>query len=79
MDAGGRERAGALMAAVTLTGLTALVTLPLAFALLRNGSTTAALVALAPVLLVALVTVGRLVVPPDGDEQDPPPGSHEAL
>ena len=78
MDAGGRERAGAMIAAVTLTGLTALVTLPLAWALLRNGSTTAALVALAPVLLVALVTVGR-VLRPDDDEPDPPPGSHEAL
>jgi hypothetical protein len=74
-------RIGALVAAVVVTALTALVTLPFAIALSRAGSTVAGLIVTTPTLLVAIVAFSRCVeVDGDrGDDDEPPPGSHEAL
>jgi hypothetical protein len=52
---------GSFLAAVFVTALTAVVTLPFVVALAGAGNLVAALIALMPLLLVALVAFGRSV------------------
>jgi hypothetical protein len=63
-----RVKLGSFIAAVVVTALTAVVTLPFVFALAGGGHLVAALIALTPLLLVALVAFGRSVRRNDGSQ-----------